>query len=57
MKKILFLLAIVFLSSCSITERLIILPNEEVKIAHEIDMSQMLIMAKSMGDGCDTEDL
>ena len=57
MKKILFLLALVLLSSCSITERLIILPNEEVKIAHEIDMSQMLVMAKSMGDGGDTEDL
>lgn len=44
-----------FLSSCSITERLIVLPNDEIKMAHDIDMSQLLIMGKSMGGDQNTD--
>lgn len=49
MQKIIVFLAFIVLSSCSITERLIVLPDDQVKISHEINLSELLVMAKSMG--------
>lgn len=50
MTKLFYLFTSLYLfTSCSITERLIVLPNDEVKLAHDIDMSQLLLMGKSMG--------
>jgi len=56
MKKTLFAIGLLVLTSCSITEKLVVLPDDQVKISHEIDFSQMLVMAKSMG-GNESKDI
>jgi hypothetical protein len=49
MKKTVLLFGFFALFSCSITERLVVLPDDQVKISHEINLSELLVMAKSMG--------
>jgi hypothetical protein len=49
MKKTVLLFGFFALFSCSITEKLVVLPDDQVKISHEINLSELLVMAKSMG--------
>lgn len=50
MKNIVSLVLIFVFGSCSITEKFIILPNDQVKLSYDIDLSQLIAIGKSVGN-------